>query len=92
MVQTFFKYSLRLYVSDIIYVHFNVGDSYNSPNFPIKRPVDEIDGYEQQVTKKMRIEPGDGPTTTLRILVNSKDAGGIIGKVCNGQIPSQTKF
>ena len=67
------------------FVHFNVADSYNSPNFSIKRPVDESDGYEQQVTKKMRIEPGDGPSTLLRILVNSKDAGGIIGKVFNIQ-------
>ena len=29
----------------------------------------------------MRVEAGDGPNTLLRILVNSKDAGGIIGKV-----------
>lgn len=27
------------------------------------------------------MEAGDGPNTMIRILVNSKDAGGIIGKV-----------
>lgn len=53
--------------------------SYDNQGYSNKRPIDESDGYEQQ-TKKMRVEPGDGPNTLLRILVNSKDAGGIIGK------------
>ncbi|XP_028399071.1 heterogeneous nuclear ribonucleoprotein K-like [Dendronephthya gigantea] len=54
--------------------------SYENPSFSNKRPVDESDGYEQHVTKRMRVEAGEGPNTILRILVNSKDAGGIIGK------------
>ena len=61
----------------------NIEESYDQQSFSNKRPVDESDGYEQQVTKKMRVEAGDGPNTLLRILVNSKDAGGIIGKVYN---------
>lgn len=48
--------------------------------FSKKRSVEETDPYEQP-TKKRRMEAGDGPNTMIRILVNSKDAGGIIGKV-----------
>ncbi len=62
---------------------FDAEESYDNQSFSNKRPVDDTDGYEQQVTKKMRIEAGEGPNTLLRILVNSKDAGGIIGKVCH---------
>lgn len=46
--------------------------TYDNPSFSNKRPVDEADGYEQHVTKRMRVEAGEGPNTILRILVNSK--------------------
>ena len=64
------------------YIHFNFEESYDNQSYSNKRPVDDSDGYEQHVTKRMRVEAGEGPNTLLRILVNSKDAGGIIGKVC----------
>jgi hypothetical protein len=65
------------------HIYLFIEEPYDQQSFSNKRPVDESDGYEQQVTKKMRVEAGDGPNTLLRILVNSKDAGGIIGKVCS---------
>lgn len=62
--------------------NLDTDSSYDNQNYSNKRPVDDGDGYNQQVTKKMRVEAGEGPNTLLRIIVNSKDAGGIIGKVC----------
>ena len=50
--------------------------SFDSPTFSNKRPVDETDDYDGQQSKKMRVEAGEGPNTLLRILVNSKVRNG----------------
>ncbi|XP_046861554.1 heterogeneous nuclear ribonucleoprotein K-like isoform X2 [Xenia sp. Carnegie-2017] len=57
----------------------NIKEEPYDDGFSKKRSVEETDPYEQP-TKKRRMEAGDGPNTMIRILVNSKDAGGIIGK------------
>lgn len=67
----FVRKLLTSYVKDFWYIYYNVEQSYDNQGYSNKRPIDESDGYEQQ-TKKMRVEPGDGPNTLLRILVNSK--------------------
>ena len=45
--------------------------SFDNQNYSAKRPVDDGDGYGGE-TKKMRVEAGEGPSTLLRILCNSK--------------------